>query len=338
MKGFKSMKVDIHAHMLVPEILADRGPEKWRPEMVSHPSGGYLVRNSSFVNGPAFKRIVEADQIEKSVLESGVDLTVLSTPPYAFYYELPATEGERASSIQNDGLARAVKDHSKHLAGLGTLPMQDVPMAVKELKRVMIDLKLSGVELSSNVNGEDLGSEKYRPFWEAAESLGAVVFIHPAFFQQLGTDRMNSYYLKNLLGNPMETTVFAAHMIFSGMMEDYPKLKIVLAHAGGVLPYLRGRLEHGYEVRSEPKKVISKPPSAYLGMFYYDIITHYAPTLQYLIDLVGADHVMLGTDYPFDMGIDDPVQVVEQLPGISPAERDLIMGGNALRLLENSLK
>ncbi|HCC78278.1 MAG: hypothetical protein A2X25_01060 [Chloroflexi bacterium GWB2_49_20] len=327
------MKVDIHAHMLVPEILADHGPEEWRPVMVPHPSGGYLIRNNSFVNGPAFKRIIEADQIEKAVLEAGLDLAVLSTPPYAFYYELSASEAERASKIQNDGLARAIQEHPKHLGGLGTLPMQDVPMAVKELKRVMTELNLSGVELGSNVNGEDLGSEKYRPFWEAAESLGAVIFIHPAFFQQLGSDRMNSYYLKNLLGNPIETTIFAAHMIFSGMMEDYPDLKIVLAHAGGVLPYLRGRLEHGYEVRNEPKKVISKPPSAYLGMFYYDIITHYIPTLRYLIDLVGADHVMLGTDYPFDMGYDDPVRVVEQVPSLSPDDRELIMGGNAMRLL-----
>jgi aminocarboxymuconate-semialdehyde decarboxylase len=328
------MKVDIHAHMLVPEIMSDRGPEDWRPVMTPHPSGGYLIRSKSFVNGPAFKRIIEADQIERSVVESGLDLAVLSTPPYAFYYELPASEGELASIIQNDGLAHAVQTHPQHLAGLGTLPMQDVNLAVKELKRVMTELNLSGVELASNVNGEDLGSEKYRPFWEAAESLGAVVFIHPAFFHQLGSDRMNGYYLKNFLGNPMETTVFAAHMIFSGMMEDYPGLKIVLAHAGGVLPYLRGRLEHGYMVRDEPKKNISKPPSSYLGMFYYDIITHYIPTLRYLIDLVGADHVMLGTDYPFDMGYEDPIGIVDQVPGLSQSERDLILGGNAMKLLQ----
>lgn len=328
------MKVDIHAHMLVPEIMADRGPEAWRPVMVPHASGGYLIRSNTFVNGPAFKRIIEADLIEKTVLGYGIDLTVLSTPPYAFYYELPPAEGERASIIQNNGLARAVSDHPLHLAGLGTLPMQDVTRAIQELKRVMTELNLSGVELSSNVNGEDLGSEKYRPFWEAAEALGAVVFVHPSFSQQLGTERMGGYYLKNLLGNPFETTVFAAHMIFSGMMADFPRLKIVLAHAGGVLPYLRGRLEHGYEVRDEPKKHISQPPSTYLAMFHYDIITHYIPTLRYLIDLVGADHVLLGTDYPFDMGYDDPIAVVDQVPGLSPAERDLICGGNALKLLQ----
>jgi len=330
------MKVDIHAHILVPEILADQGPEDWRPEVVPQPSGGYLVRNKNFVNGPAFKKIVEADQIEAVMLKAGLDLAVLSTPPYAFYYDLPVAEGERASKIQNDGLAKVVANHSKHLAGLGTLPMQDVPIAVKELTRVITNLHLSGVELSSNMNGEDFGCDKYRPFWEAAEALGAVVFIHPAFFQQMGHDRMNGYYLKNLLGNPMETTVFAAHMIFSGMLEDYPGLKIVLAHAGGVLPYLRGRLEHGYEMRPEPKRCISKPPSEYLGMFYYDIITHFAPTLQYLVDLVGADHVVLGSDYPFDMGYDNPIEVIEQLPGLTSVERELIEGGNALRLLKKS--
>jgi aminocarboxymuconate-semialdehyde decarboxylase len=194
LKGFEFMKVDIHAHMLVPEILADHGPESWRPEMVAHSSGGYLIRSKSFVNGPAFKRIIEADQIVKqAVTDCRLDLTVLSTPPYAFYYELPASDGERASTIQNDGLARAVKEHPGKLAGLGTLPMQDVKMSVKELKRVMTDLKLSGVELGSSVLGEDLGSEKYRPFWEAAEALEAVVFIHPAFFEQIGNDRLGGY-------------------------------------------------------------------------------------------------------------------------------------------------
>lgn len=327
------MNVDIHAHTLASGILADHGPELWRPAIIPHESGGYLIKNPSFTNGPVLRDIVEPDQIVAEMQAANVDLAVLSTPPFGLFYHLPPAEGEHASIIQNDGLAEAVTKYPQCLAGLGTVPLQDVPRAISELERVMTDLKLSGVEIGSSINGEDLGHDHYFPFWEAVEALGAVVLVHPVMFDHIGRDRMTAYYLRNLLGNPMETTQFAAHLIFSGVLEVFPRLKIVLSHAGGVLPYLRGRLERGYQLRAEPKQNITRPPSEYLGMFYYDTITHYGPTLQYLIDLVGADHVLLGSDYPFDMGYEQPVEFLNQLPELSPGDREKITGGNALRLL-----
>jgi len=326
--------VDVHAHILVPELLSEHGSEPWRPAIHPQPDGGYLVVNNQFKNGPAFKPIVEAEAITENLKAMGVDYAMLSTPPYAFYYDLPPEEGARASAIQNDGLAAVVRRCPDVIGGLGTLPLQDVGLAVAELERVMGELNLSGVEIASNVNGVDLGEDQFRPFWQAVERLGAVVFVHPAYFEQVGSARMDKYYLRNFLGNPMETALFAAHMIFSGMLEDFPNLKVVLAHAGGVIPYLRGRMEHGYFQRKEPRARISRPPSEYLGRLYYDTITHYAPTLQYLVDVVGVEHVLLGSDYPFDMGPERPADIVHQLTRLSQAERELILGGNALRLLQ----
>jgi len=327
------MIIDIHAHILVSEILADHGNEVWRLDTVQQPNGGLMVRNKLFTNGPTIKPLIGPGKIVEAMQAVGVDLAVLSTPPYAFYYDLPPRDGEYASAIQNDGLARAVAEYPQHLAGLGTVPLQDITSAVKELNRLMTDLRLSGIEIASNVNGEDLGHDRYRPFWEAVEGLGAVVFVHPAYFEQIGMKRMTDFYLRNLLGNPMETAQFGAHLIFSGILEAYPRLKIVLAHGGGVLPYLLGRMDHGYHVRPEPKRRIPRPPSEYLSMFYFDIITHHRLALRYLVNLVGADQVLLGSDYPYDMGYNDPVQVVNQLPDLSQVEREKILGGNALRLL-----
>jgi aminocarboxymuconate-semialdehyde decarboxylase len=325
------MNVDFHAHALVPDVLSGSGPEDWRPAIVPHESGGYFVQNAYHTNGPIFNPMVEPDQIIATRQAASIDLTVICTPPHAFFYELAPTEG--ASTVQNDGLSRVVAEHQRHLAGLGTLPLQDVVLAVKELERVMTDLGLSGVEIASNINGEDLGSERFRPFWEAAEALGAVVFIHPAFSGSIGGERMKAYDLRRIMGNLMETAQAAAHLIFSGILEAFPDLKIVLAHGGGVLPYLVGRLDHGYQVRTKPKENITRLPSTYLRMFYYDTITHYGPALRYLIDLVGVDHVLLGSDYPFDMGYDRPVEFVDRLPGLSQLDRERILGSNALRLL-----
>lgn len=328
------MVIDIHAHILVPHILSDRGSEPWRPAIVTDSGAGYFVKNNQFKNGPAFKPIYNPAGIVEEMQAMGVDCAVLSTPPYAFFYDLPLEEGRKASMIQNDGLAEIIDQHPDSITGLGTLPMQDVNGAVKELERVIKELRLPGVEIASNANRVDLGNDSYRPFWEAVEDLDALVFVHPAYFEQIGGQRMGVYYLRNLLGNPMETTLFAAHLIFSGVLEDHPGLKIVLAHAGGALPYLRGRLDHGYKVRPEPKQRISRPPSEYLKLFYYDTITHYAPTLQYLIELVGADHILLGSDYPFDMGYDRPLDIIDQVEGLSQGDKELIAGGNAQRLLK----
>ncbi len=325
------MHIDFHAHVLAREILSGRGPVDWRPVIVPQANGGYMVQNAQHINGPMFLPMVDPAEIIARRREIGIDLTVVSPPPDAFFYELAPSEN--ASQLQNDGLARMVADHPQHLAALGTLPLQDVPLAVKELERVMAELRLVGVEISSNINGAELGDPRFSPFWEAAEALGAVVLVHPSFFQSLGGDRLKPYDLRRLMGNLLETACAAAHLVFSGTLEAYPELKIILVHGGGVLPYLVGRLDHGYRVRSQAREKLPHLPSSYVTRFYYDTVTHYAPALQYLVNLVGADHVVLGSDYPFDMGDEHQVDFVNGIPGLSQANRDQILSGTALRLL-----
>jgi aminocarboxymuconate-semialdehyde decarboxylase len=187
------------------------------------------------------------------------------------------------------------------------------------------------VEIGTNVNGVYLGDPQFRPFWAAAEELGAFIEIHPV--PGIGGSAKKDYYLWNAYANPAETALTAAHMIMSGLLEEHPNLKICLFHGGGHLPYQIGRLDRTYKMRPEARQKISTPPSTYLKKFYFDTITHSGPALSYLIDLVGVEQVMMGSDYPFDMGYDRPAELVEQLPRLSQADKQAILGGNARRVL-----
>jgi aminocarboxymuconate-semialdehyde decarboxylase len=187
------------------------------------------------------------------------------------------------------------------------------------------------VEIGTNFNGFYLGDPQFRPFWAGAEDLVVFFDIHPV--SGVGGVVGWEYYMWTVYANPAETALTAAHMILSGLLEEHPQLKICLFHGGGHLPYQIGRLDRAFEVRPEARQKISAPPSTYLKKFYFDTITHSALALAYLIDLVGVEQVMLGSDYPFDMGYDRPVELVEHLPGLSEAGKQAILGGNAQRLL-----
>ena len=209
------------------------------------------------------------------------------------------------------------------------IPLQDVALAIKELERLMKS-GLKGVEIGAHVNGMYPGDVSFRPFWEACESLGAFVFIHPV--EGGGRAELRDYYMWNVIGNPMDTTIAAGHLILSGVMDAFPRLKILLAHGGGALPYLHGRLDRGFKQRPEINKVISKPPTEYLKQFYFDTITHDPVVLKSLVDLVGADHVLLGSDYPFDMGNENPVDLVRSA-NLGTENEKMILGDNARQLL-----
>jgi aminocarboxymuconate-semialdehyde decarboxylase len=174
------------------------------------------------------------------------------------------------------------------------------------------------------------GDARFRPFWEACESLGAFVFIHPV--EGGGRAELRDYYMWNVIGNPVETGIAAGHLILSGVMEAFPRLKILLAHGGGALPALRGRLDRGFKMRPEINKVIPQPPTEYLKRFYFDTITHDSALLRGLVDFAGADHVLLGSDYPFDMGNERPADLV-RAAGLGAEAEEKILGGNAARLL-----
>jgi aminocarboxymuconate-semialdehyde decarboxylase len=194
---------------------------------------------------------------------------------------------------------------------------------------------MRGIEIGSNINGKYLDDPDLWPFYEKAQRLGTFIFVHP--INVAGLERMQKYHLRNLIGNPLDTSLAIASIIFGGVLESFPRLKFCFAHAGGFTPYQQGRLERGYHVRSECK-TISKPPIEYIKLLYFDTITHYAPALSYLIETVGSDHVLMGSDYPFDMGDPNPVSTVKDLKTISNPEKRKVLGKNAIRLLNLSPK
>lgn len=325
------MRIDTHAHIIVPEIVRDAKPsEEWRPRVTWDASQGkQLVEYGPKRIGSATREFVNPETILGEMTKSGVDAVLLCPWVSLVRYEATPEESLAACQIQNDALCSLVQKYPKQIAALGMIPLQDVALAIKELERLM-QSGLKGVEIGTHVNGVYPGDARFRPFWEACESLGAFVFIHPV--EGGGRAELRDYYMWNVIGNPMETTVAAGHLILSGVMDAYPRLKILLAHGGGALPYLHGRLDRGFKQRPEINKVISRPPTEYLKQFYFDTITHDHMVLKSLVDLVGADHVLLGSDYPFDMGNENPVEMVHAA-NLGPKNEKKIFEENARQLL-----
>ena len=263
----------------------------------------------------------------------GVDVQVLSATPQTYLYNQDASLGATTAAIQNDQIAKLVKQNPQRFMGIATLPMQAPEKAADELKRAMTKLNLRGTMFASNIIGKNLDDPSFEPVWATAEELGAFIFIHPN--NVAGADRMKSYYLNNLIGNPLDTTIGAACLYFGGVLDRHPKLTIALAHGGGFTPYQAARWEHGWHVRPEPKKNIAKQPVNIAKRFYYDTILHSAPVLEFMIEHVGADRVMLGSDYPYDMGMMDCVKHVRGL-NISDADKATILSTRAQALLEKA--
>ena len=261
---------------------------------------------------------------------SGVDVHVLSATPQTYLYASDPALGVVTSAIQNDQMAKHIAAHPDRFMAIATLPMQAPEKAADELKRAMTKLGLKGSMFASNIMGKNLDDASFEPLWATSEELGAFLFIHPN--NVAGADRLKSYYLQNLIGNPLDTTIAAACLIFGGVLDRHPRLKIVLAHGGGFVPYQAARWEHGWAVRPEPKKNVKAQPKNIVGRFMYDTILHSAETLEFMIKQAGSDHVLLGSDYPYDMGMLDCAQHVRGLK-ISDADKAMILGGHAEALL-----
>ena len=262
----------------------------------------------------------------------GVDVHVVS-PYVGFYnYHLDPAVALATSRATNDEISEMVRSWPTRFAGLGTLPMQDVKAATAELERCMTQLRLKGVEINDHVNGRTLEAADYWPFWKAAEAMGAVVFFHQGG-ETLVTPRANSYHLPNSIGNLVDRAVTFATLVHGGVLDAYPDLKIVLGHGGGYTCYGIGRMDHGWKVRSEARAHITRPPSAYLRKFYYDCIVYTEPALRFLIDTVGVDRVVFGTDWPYDMALDWPVAWILGMESLTREEKDAILSKNLERLL-----
>ena len=262
----------------------------------------------------------------------GVDVHVVS-PYVGFYnYHLPVDVARATSAATNDEIAGMIRAWPERFAGLGTLPMQDVRAAMSEMERCMSQLGLKGVEINDHVNGRTLDEPEFRPFWKAAQELGALVFFHQGG-DTVVTPRSARYHLPNSIGNLADRAVTFATLVSGGVMDEFPDLKICLGHGGGYTCFGIGRMDHGWQVRSEARVHITQPPSAYLGRFYYDCIVYTEPALRFLIDSVGADRVVFGTDWPYDMALDWPVAWVLGMKGLSQEEKEAILWKNLERLL-----
>jgi aminocarboxymuconate-semialdehyde decarboxylase len=262
----------------------------------------------------------------------GVDVHVVS-PYVGFYnYHLPVEVAGATSAATNDEIAGMIRTWPERFAGLGTLPMQDVKAAIAEMERCMTRLGLKGVEINDHINGRTLEEPEFRPFWKAAQELGALVFFHQGG-DTVVTPRSARYHLPNSIGNLADRAVTFATLVSGGVMDEFPDLKICLGHGGGYTCFGIGRMDHGWQVRSEARVHITQPPSAYLGRFYYDCIVYTEPALRFLIDSVGADRVVFGTDWPYDMALDWPVAWILGMKGLSQEEKEAILWKNLERLL-----
>jgi aminocarboxymuconate-semialdehyde decarboxylase len=278
--------------------------------------------------GPITPRYYDLKVRLRSMDRQRVAIHALSLMPPMVYWGDGAL-GSRLARAVNDAMAQASRAYPERFVFLATLPMQDPGAAIDEAERAVTDLGCRGIYLGTNIKGKELTDPSFLPVFERIDSLRVPVFLHP--LNVIGAQRLTSYYLHNLLGNPFDTAVAAANMIFSGFLDRFPKLDMCLPHAGGALPYLIGRLNRGWKVRQECK-ALKKPPSSYLRRFTFDTISHAPESLRYLIDLVGADRVLLGSDYCFDMGCERPVKAVADLE-LSRDDQEKMLGGNAKRLL-----
>ena len=332
----RSRTIDVHTHVLTQETAALLTKEGAKVSITPDADGANATLD---VTGTAYRpfprggydlahRLADMDAAH-------VDVQVLSATPQTYLYGLEPARAVVTSAIQNDQIAKHVAAHPDRFAGIGTLPMQAPDKAAGELRRIVGKLGLKGTMFASNIMGKNLDDPSFEPVWVAAQEVGAFVFIHPNNIA--GADRLKSYYLANLIGNPLDTTIAAACLVFGGVMDRHPKLKICLAHGGGFTPYQAARWEHGWKVRPEPKKNVSKQPVNIAQRFYYDTILHSAEVLEFMIGHVGEDRVLLGSDYPYDMGMLD---CVDHVRGLSVADgvKTAILQGTAERLLPGGIK
>jgi aminocarboxymuconate-semialdehyde decarboxylase len=272
----------------------------------------------------------ELERRFKDMDAAEVNVHVLSATPQTYLYDQDPALTTAASTLQNDQIAKLVKEHPDRFMGIATLPMQAPENAAAELRRAVRDLGMKGAMIGSNIAGKNLDDPSLAPVWAAAEELGVFMIIHPA--NVAGADRLRSYYLQNLIGNPLDTTIAAACLVFGGVLERHPSLNVLLVHGGGFVPYQAGRWVHGWKVRGEPQVHLKQQPQPWINRFYYDTILHAQPQLEFLVGSAGPERVLLGSDYPYDMGTGECVRQVKALM-VTDEEKATVLNGNALNLL-----
>ena len=326
----KSLTLDIHSHVAIPAAGKIAGPHV-KPETV--PLGWFSNDETRAVNAKQDAdipdRLAGADVRLGDLDKMGLDKQLVMPPPGQCYYNVPLEIAVKATQVLNDGLGEfAAKRPDRYLA-LGSVPLESGKEAAIELERIM-KLGLKGVQILTNVAGKELSDPEFAPFWAAAERLGALVVIHPNGFTH--GERFKRFYFSNVIGNPLETTIALHYLIFDGVLERHPKLKILAVHGGGYLGAYPGRIDHAWGARSDCNAELPRPPGEYLRRIYVDTVVFTPHQLRGLVETFGADHVLMGTDYPFDMADYDPVGHVCD-SGFDAKTVEALCGGNAKRLL-----
>jgi aminocarboxymuconate-semialdehyde decarboxylase len=326
--------VDVHAHALVPAVEAlvrDRPEKRAEPEAQRRAVGAASADyNATTMRPTVFPKLTSVEERLRDMDAMGVDVQVVSPTSLQHYYWADPDLARQIVAVGNEALAEQCARHPDRLVGLGNIALQHPELAVEQLEHAVRALGLRGVEISTAINGAELDDPAFARFWAKAEELGCVVFIHPADISSLG-ERLSRFYLQNIVGRPIETTIALSHLIFGGVLDRHPGLKILAAHGGGYLPFYPGRSDHGHAVRPEAQ-TMQQPPSAYLRRIHFDSLVYGPESLGHLIANVGAGQVVAGTDYPYDMGAYDVHGLIAAVAGLDEAQRAAILGGNAVRL------
>jgi aminocarboxymuconate-semialdehyde decarboxylase len=332
----QTVTIDIHSHVSVPEAAS---------EVAGHLDSS--ANPLALFSTPETKAINAQQEIDRrsrmtghgdglserlrDLDDMGIDVQVVMPPPPQCYYTVPIEISVKASQIVNNGMAQYVARKPDRFVALGTVPMADGVAAAKELERGVRHLGLKGVQVLTNVAGRELSDPLFAPFWTKAEELGALVVVHPNGFTE--GKRLSRFYFNNVIGNPFETAIALHHLIFDGVLERHPNLKVLAVHGGGYIGAYSGRMDHAWGARCDSRGKLPHPPSHYLKKVYVDSVVFSTHQLAALIEAFGNDHVLLGTDYPFDMAEADPVGHIASIAGISNTSCAAIAGENAKRLL-----
>jgi aminocarboxymuconate-semialdehyde decarboxylase len=327
--------IDIHAH-LMPQCLwqtVTAGKEWYGMRYESGEGAGVLVSQGKRSVVPSPKLRFTPEERIKDMDAQGTDVQVISIHTPLFGYHLDPVQGRQLARDVNDEIAAMTRQWPQRFAGLATLPVQDVSAAIEELERAVRVLGLKGAELDTVMHGHNWDEPQFLPLFKAAEAMGAVLFFHPQPQDNLAVPRLNRYGIPNSIGVIVEDTLIVATLIFGGILDACPDLKVCIAHGGGPACFGMGRLDRGWQVRSEARQHILKPPSTYQRRLYYDCLTDSEAGLRFLIDHVGADRVVLGSDWPFVRWEPSPVGWVQGLQSLTREEKDKILWQNLEQLL-----